>query len=205
MFWNAIPLARPGRARTIAPVAAPETATVLRGAAVAVDARRVGRVLAVAGLAGLAAAAALLLWAGIRHNDRITRLRQEGVPVTARVTGCRGLMGGSGSNLVGYSCRGSLTLDGRRYEEFLPGTSLRRSGAAVALVAAPGSPPLLATPHEVAGSRPSVGVFIPPAVLLILLVASAGVAVLRARRLSRPPRAGPAGGGRPARAATLLP
>src|SRR5208282_6851990 len=101
----------------------------LRGANVEVDVRRVGRALLGACLLTLAAVTVVLFVAGARKNAQITRLRQQGVSVEVSVSGCRGLMGGSGSNLVGYDCRGSFTIDGHRYSETVPGNSFHRPGA----------------------------------------------------------------------------
>lgn len=168
------------------------TAGVLRGASVATDARRVGRVLTAVLLASLAVSALALFWAGARHNDRILRLRQDGVPVTATVTGCLGLMGGSGSNLVGYACRGTFSLAGHTYSEALPGDSLRPPGTRIALVSVPGSPGLLATPAEAAAGRTSSTVFVAPVALAGALGLAGASLVLRRRwrpggRSARPP------------------
>lgn len=149
--------------------------TVLRGASVAVDVRRVGRALAGTGLVALAVLVAFLFWAGVRHNSRISSLRSEGVAVTATVTQCRGLMGGSGSNAAGYECAGSFALGGRRYRATLPDGALHATGSRVAVISVPGDPTLLATPAAVASERPSASVFVAPAVLsLVLLALSAG-------------------------------
>ena len=153
-------------------------ATVLRGASAAVDVRRLGRVLAGVGLAALAVLVATLFWAGARHNSRIDRLRDDGVPVTATVAQCRGLMGGSGSNLAGYECTGSFVLDGHRSEITLPDGALHARGSVVQLVTVPGDPTLLATPATVRAMRTSSGVYVLPAVVLVALSAGVGV-VLR--------------------------
>jgi len=150
-------------------------ATVLRGASAAVDVRRLGPVLAGAGLAALAILVVALFWAGARHNSRIDRLRDDGLPVTASAAQCRGLMGGSGSNPAGYECTGSYVLDGRRFEVTLPDGALHARGSAVALITVPGDPGLLATPAAVRAARTSIGVYVLPAVLLVVLAAlSAG-------------------------------
>ena len=47
------------------------------------------------------------------------------------------LMGGSGSNLVGYQCGGTFALDRHRYSEAIPGTSFHRPGAALRVVTVP--------------------------------------------------------------------
>jgi hypothetical protein len=156
-------------------------ATVLRGASVAVDVPRVGRVLAAAALAALAAVVAILFWAGARHNSRITALREEGVAVTATVSQCRGLMGGSGSNAAGYNCTGTFSLGGHRFDATLPDGALHARGSTVQLVTVPGDPTLVATSAAVRSERASDRVYVVPAVLLVLLVAlsAGGVAVLR--------------------------
>lgn len=162
-----------------------QPATVLRGAAVAVDGRRVVRVLVALGLVGLAVAAGLLFWAGVRHNSEVTRLRTDGVPVTVTVTGCRGLMGGSGSNLVGYECRGTFSSGGRSRSEILPGSDLHAAGSTVRLITVPGDPSLLAWPAQVRSERASWTVFVVPSVLLgAFLVLLAGALRAAPRRRS---------------------
>ena len=81
--------------------------------------------------------------AGVHSNNQTDALHDHGVPVTFTVTGCLGLLGGSGSNAAGYSCHGTYALDGHRYTEALPGTAFHRPGAAVAAVAVPGDPALV--------------------------------------------------------------
>ncbi|MGA2035977.1 MAG: hypothetical protein ABSH04_00090, partial [Acidimicrobiales bacterium] len=68
----------------------------LRGASVAVDARRVGRVVVGVCLVALAALVLVLFLAGIQKNAQINRLRKHGVAIDVTVSGCLGLMGGSG-------------------------------------------------------------------------------------------------------------
>jgi len=150
----------------------------LRGAGVDVDVRRVGRVLGVAVLLTLATVTAVLLVAGIHHNDQATRLRRNGVSVTMTVAGCEGLLGGSGSNAAGYQCSGTFTLDGDPHRELLPGSTLYAPGTRIQVVAVPGDPALVATAAAVAHERPSVRAFILPAVLFVILVASTTAAVL---------------------------
>lgn len=164
---------------------ADQPATVLRGAAVAVDARRVVRFLAVLGLVSLAVAASLLFWEGARHNSQVTRLRADGVPVTVTVTGCRGLMGGSGSNLVGYECQGTFASGGRTWSETLPGSDLHGAGETVRLVTVPGDPTLLAWPAQVRSQRATWTVFVVPSVLVAAFLALlAGVVRTAPRRRS---------------------
>jgi hypothetical protein len=172
----------------------------LRGAAVDVDRRRLG--LAVGGIcvAGLVVAVVVLFVAGLQKNAQITRLRQHGIPVEITVTGCLGLMGGSGSNLVGYQCSGTLTVAGHHYDEVIPGSTLRSPGSRLQVVAVPGDPALLATTGALAAEHASWRVFILPATLLLILVLLAGtVALRRGRALRLSPQgvsttASPAGG-----------
>ena len=70
------------------------------------DGRVVGRVLLYLTLGALAVTSALLFVAGAEKNASITRLHQQAVPVEMTVGGCRGLLGGSGSNP--QDCSGSI-------------------------------------------------------------------------------------------------
>jgi hypothetical protein len=157
----------------------------LRGARVEVDARRAGRVVVALCLVGLAVLVVALFVAGADKNAQIAQLRKHGVAVTVTVTGCLGLLGGSGSNAAGYACRGTFTLDGHRYNESIPGNALRPPGTKVRAVAVPGDPPLLDTHHTVDSEHTSSGVFVVPAILLVVLVMVVGVLVLRGRRARR--------------------
>ncbi|MGH9080289.1 MAG: hypothetical protein ACRDYE_09505 [Acidimicrobiales bacterium] len=89
----------------------------LRGAGVDVDGPRVAWVVVGICLVALVASIVLLVMAGIEKNAQISRFHQGGVVVEATVSGCIGLMGGSGSNLVGYDCRAAFTIDGHHYDE----------------------------------------------------------------------------------------
>ena len=100
----------------------------LRGASVEVDARRVGHAVVGICLTALAATVIVLFVAGIQKNAQITRLRRQGVAVEVTVSGCLGLMGGSGSNLAGYECKGTFSLDGHRYSDAIPGSAFYSPG-----------------------------------------------------------------------------
>ena len=130
----------------------------LRGAGVAVDRRRVGQVVIGIVLATLAILAIVFTVVGVHTNQQDDRLHRDGVPVTFTVTGCLGLLGGSGSNAAGYSCHGMYTLDGRRYSEQLPGDSFHRPGSTVAAIAVPGDPALVSPASIVATEHSSAGV-----------------------------------------------
>jgi hypothetical protein len=173
------PTADPGAgARTGPSDPSAEPIMRLRGAGVEVDVRRVGRVLVVAGLVALAAVVALLFSAGVDKNAQITSLREHGVPVNITVTGCLGMAAGSGSNLAGYSCKGTFTVGGHRYTDDIPGDSLHRPGATIPGVTVPSDPGILSTAAILATEHPSWRVFILPTILLVLLVLL-GAGVLR--------------------------
>jgi hypothetical protein len=161
----------------------------LRGAGVEVDGRRVARIVVSLCLVALAVVVVVLFLSGIHKNDQIARLRQSGVAIDVRVTECRGLMGGSGSNLVGYACRGTFALGGHRYDEAIPGNTFHLPGASLQELTVPGDPALLATVHAVATERASGKVFILPTALLLVLVLLVGVIALkRPRRRSAAPQ-----------------
>ena len=48
---------------------------------------------------------------GVHKNQQDNRLHNDGVPVAFTVSSCTGLVGGSGSNPVGYVCHGSYMLE----------------------------------------------------------------------------------------------
>jgi len=154
----------------------------LRGAGVQIDGRQVARVLLGIVLVTLAVLAVAFTVIGIHDNRQIDQLRNQGVPVAVTVTSCRGLLGGSGSNGAGYSCRGTYALDGHRYTETLPGTSLHAPGSVVRAVAVPSDPTLVSPVSVVDAEHASDSVFILPAVLLVVFVAILVVVVLRRRR-----------------------
>jgi hypothetical protein len=159
-----------------------EPLTHLRGAGVDVDLHRVGRVIVGVSLVALAVLVAVLFTAGAQKNAQITRLRQHGVRVEVTVSGCLGLLGGSGSNAAGYACKGSFPLAGHRYTESIPGNTFYRPGATVRAVTDPDDPGLLSTAGMVATEHPSWTVFILPGALAILLALSAGFVFRRWRR-----------------------
>lgn len=152
-----------------------------------VDARRAGRVVVVLGLLSVVVAALFLVVAGVQKNDRINALQREGVPVQVTVTGCRGLLGGSGSNPVGYSCWGSFTLSGRRYSEGIPGDALLAPGSQLRMLTIADDPGPLAAPGVVAAARASASVYVLPAVLFGAVVVSVTAAALVLRRRAAQP------------------
>jgi hypothetical protein len=128
----------------------------------------------------------LFVVGGVRRNHQIADLRAHGVDAEMTVTGCIGLLGGSGSNTASYQCRGTLTLDGVRYEEGIPGTIFRYPGSTVAVVVVPGDPALLAPADQFADEHTSAKVFVLPAVLFgVVVVVVVLMVVVRRRRRRR--------------------
>ncbi len=164
--------------------------STLRGAGVrTVDRRRLLWFAVVAVIAGLVAGSVALYVAGARKNAQIDDLRQHGVSVWVTISGCQGLLGGSGSNAAGYACRGTFTLDGQRDNEAIPGDTLLSPGTKIRAVAVPGDPGLVSTPAVLAGEHTSAGVYALPSVLAALAVLALAVALTFRRRDRR------AGGG----------
>jgi len=160
-----------------------ESVSTLRGAAVEVNTRRVAHLAVGVVLVTLAVLGVALFVAGANKNAQITRLREHGVAVEITVSGCQGLLGGSGSNAAGYVCRGTFRLADHEYNELIPGDTFHAPGSTLQGITVPGDPALVSTAAAVAAERASWRVFIVPAVLLAgtLLL---GAVVLRLRSAS---------------------
>ena len=133
-------------------------------------------------LVTLAVLVVVFVVVGIDKNRQIDQLRRHGVPVTFTVSGCQGLLGGSGSNGAGYACRGTYRLDGHTYDVPLPGTAFYAPGATVRAVAVPGSAGLVSPVRIVDSEHASWTVFVLPAVLFVVLVLVGGAVLLVWRR-----------------------
>jgi hypothetical protein len=152
---------------------------------VEVDAGRVQRAVVATCLVVLAATAAVLFVAGIEKNDQIALLQRQGVAVEVTVSGCLGLMGGSGSNLAGYECKGTFTLNGRSYNDAIPGSAFYSPGTTLRAVTVPADPTLLSTPRAMATEQSSWRVFILPTAMVAILGLLLGAAVLKRRNIRR--------------------
>jgi hypothetical protein len=153
----------------------------LRVASVSFNPRRLVQGVVAIIMVTLAITAIVLTAAGIHSNDQINRLHTQGQPVAFTVSGCLGLLGGSGSNAAGYSCRGTYHLTGHVYTEPLPGSTFYRPGTKVASIAVPGDPALVSPVGIVDSQQVSNGVFVVPIVLGIILLALIAVLLLRSR------------------------
>jgi hypothetical protein len=166
-------------------------ASYIRGAAVpAIDARRVVRtvVTIVAVLIGLLAAVTAVQV----HQAEVRRhaLADHGVPADLVVTGCTGLASGTGITASSYTCRGTVALRGRVYDDVLTGIAQPLApGARVAVLVDPSAPTRVSTP-QVARVRSGAGrlwlglaalalVLVLVVVLVLVLVRAPGAARLR--------------------------
>jgi hypothetical protein len=177
----------PQRLFEIVDIGSPGPVSMLRGARIEIDGARVGRALAAAVLAAFAVFAVVFFVVGAHKNAQINELRRHGVPVELTVTKCQGLMGGSGSNLAGYTCAGTFRFDGRLFDEPIPGTAEFGPGTKVAVVTAANGSGLFAPIGVLAAERSSWKVFILPAALALVFALLAGALLLR-RRHSGPRR-----------------
>ena len=84
--------------------------STLRGASAEVDVRSVGRVIACLGAVAVLITIVLLLVAGFEKNAQISRLRQKGVPVEVKVTGCLASWGAVGALWPAMTAQGPSCL-----------------------------------------------------------------------------------------------
>jgi len=174
------------------PASSNEPLSTLRGAGVNVDARKVGRVVVGLVLVTLAVLVIVFTIAGFNNNSQINRLHHNGVPITVTVSGCSGLLGGSGSNVSGYSCKASFSIDGHRYTEDLPGTGFHHPGDPVHALVVPSDPALVSPLSVERAQHSSASVYVVPAVLLIVLLLLVGLILwLRRRAAPTKPAAAP--------------
>jgi hypothetical protein len=137
-------------------------------------------------LAVFAVAIVVSFISATNDNARIDRLKNHGVAVTVTVTSCVGNIGGSGSNAAGYTCSGSYSVHGVRYQEVIGSkTTLSTAGTTVRAVADPSRPSTVELASSVAMSSSSFSDYVVP-ILLAILFLLLGLALLRRyRSLSR--------------------
>jgi hypothetical protein len=139
--------------------------------AVKVDAARLVRGLAVAGLLLLVVVAIALTVGAASQNTRLDKLRNHGVPVQAQVTGCLGISSGIGMAIEYWECRGTYTLGGHRYTEVIGGSRTHLAdGQTLAAIAVPGDPTLLSTVASVARKSSSWTPYVTPIILGVIVV-----------------------------------
>ncbi len=156
---------------------------VLRGAAVDVDPRKVGRVVVALVIAALGGVIIFLVAAGVNKNEQITELHDHAMAVTITVKSCLGELGGSGSNVAGYTCTGDYKVGGVVHVVTVPGNVWLAPGERLRGVAAREDPSLFTLASDLRHEQASWRVLLAPLALAILL---AGLLVaLRSRSARR--------------------
>lgn len=162
-----------------------ETSYIRGAAPVAVDPRRVSRLLGLALVALLAVSAIATAAVTAMGDSSAASLRRHGVPVRAAVTTCTGISSGIGMGAQYYQCRGRYSLGGRTFEAVIRGSRAQlATGTLVEAVALPGRPSSLSLPSVAAPS--SSGSYTAPIVLGLLAVAGAAGLAGRRWRSGRP-------------------
>jgi hypothetical protein len=124
------------------------------------------------------------------HQSRTQRLHDHGVPVTITVTGCLGLVSGTGITPSTYICHGSFTLDGRRYDEPIhESPDLLTVGHHFAGVDDAGSPSDLTLAGSVGSAQSTWQIYANTVWLAIASLVVAGIGLLLLRRAPRAPAA----------------
>jgi hypothetical protein len=168
-----------------------EPLSTLRGASVGqVNVRLIGQVLALVGMVTLTVLVVVFALAGAHRNSQISTLRTHGVAVDMKVVNCAVQLGGSGSNPAGYQCVGTLSVNGHRYTEPIPGITKYNQGQILHVVVVPTDPALLSTVHDLSRKHTSASVYVLPIVLFVALVLLLVGLVVERRRHSSAPAVG---------------
>jgi hypothetical protein len=170
-----------------------EEAIYRRGAGVGdVNGGRVIRVLLAACLIGLVIVTVVLTISAARQDSRSDRLKNEGVPVVATVTGCEGVGASINVGVEYYVCRANYSYNANAYNEVLGGNRADIDpGTKVQAVAVPGSPALLATVQSVDKPLSTWEPYVTPIALACVTLGSVGGylwwSARRKRRVARDP------------------
>ena len=164
-------------------ISSSEPAASLRGATSPGVARRKWLIAAAACLVLAALAVAASAISAGRDNARIDRLKNHGITVTVTVSACRGNLGGSGSNVVDYTCRGTYRVAGETYHEVIASLSRSRpSGSTVRGIVDPSQHSYVVLASALDGTSSSLAVFVIPALLATGLLAVAWALLRLVRR-----------------------
>ena len=155
----------------------------LRGAPVAGDGRRLGRIVAWILVIAMIVLGVVMVFAKVTDNHKANRLHTSGIPVTAHVTYCLGQLGGSGTNAVGFSCKAAYVVGGAHYDEPVGGQStFARPGTSLAGVVDPSNHTVIVTAASASTvTSPTAGLVFPILVVIAGLVL-AGILVATRRR-----------------------
>ncbi len=157
-----------------------------RGGTVNVDKRKATQIVVGVTLVALTVLGVILLIAAISNNNQIDNLKDNGVTVPVKVTGCLGLIGGTGQSLAGFSCSGTYTVDGTVYHQNIPGLAFHKPGTTIRGVVVPSDPKLLSTPDQLARQQASWTAYIIPGILLLVVVVVLLIVFFRRRERRAP-------------------
>ncbi len=157
---------------TDAPETAPshERVASLRGAQAASLGRRFWLRAATVGLIVFAVALAVSFVSALNDHSRIDRMKAHGLPVSVTVSNCVGNMGGSGSNVAGYVCRGTYAVEGVKYDEIISSmTAFASPGTHVRAIADPSQHGYVALASAVRNATSSPSAFVVLVILAVVL------------------------------------
>jgi hypothetical protein len=167
----------------LTPPAAEERVASLRGAEAVSLGRRFWLIAAAAGLVIFAVAIAISFAATINEHDRIDRMKTHGIPVTVTITGCEGNLGGSGSNVASYTCRGTYAINGAKFDELIASmTTFTAKGTKIRALADPSQHSSVALASAIKSTHSSPTAFIVLALLTLLLLVLVALVTRAARR-----------------------
>jgi hypothetical protein len=154
----------------------------LRGAQAASLGRHFWLRAATVGLVLFALAIALSFASTLNDHSRLDRMKAHGVPVSVTITNCVGNMGGSGSNVAGYVCRGTYAIDGVKYNEIISSmTTFASPRSRVRAIADPSQHGYVALAAAIKSASSSSAAFVVLIILTVVLILLAAL-VIRIRR-----------------------
>jgi hypothetical protein len=162
-----------------------ERVASLRGAQAASLGRRFWVRAATLGLVIFAVAIALSFASTLNDHARIDRMKSHGVPVAVTITDCVGNMGGSGSNVAGYVCRGTYRVAGVKYNEIISSmTTFASPGARVQAIADPSQHGYVALASAIRHTTSSSAAFVVLSILAAVFVVLAALLFRLRRRVA---------------------
>lgn len=157
-------------------------ASYLRGGGAGSNRPQMVRVFVASCAVALAALVVVLFVQARADNARADRLHDHGVPVVATVTGCIGVLSGTGVTEAFFQCRAAFSIGGAHHTEIIRGSTVDRpTGSTVQAVVDPRDPSSLSTAAAAAG-RAHASSYIAAAISLGVLVAYVGVVLAWLRR-----------------------
>jgi len=131
----------------------------------------------------IAVVALLIAQVGYSNNARIARLHHSGINLSARVLGCEGNIGGSGSTSAGFTCRGAYAYEGQHFSERIDGTfNFLSTGSHVSVVMDPAHHNEVILASALAPMRTTLTPYVVP---LFLVMGDATLVFLAWRRRHR--------------------